>query len=126
MKAYKVTDIQVEEIAEIVFAESRSKARAIAKGSEWFGEADYTDLRAVRVPDWDDLFEHCGPGRARFDDPVVLRRARGLGWHEYDASYQSCSRCGLFQWRDLPESELADLGEELVCAGCRSGEGVLA
>lgn len=119
MKAWKVTDTQGCDLAEVVFADTRSQAKTIAHGSEWFCPADYIDLRAIRAPKWDDLFDHCGPGRARFDDPVVIRRAREMGWHEYDGSYQKCEICGLYEWEELPESKInGKPGEPLICAAC--------
>jgi hypothetical protein len=120
VKAYVVTDNQGGEISEVVFAESVSRAKAIAKAGDWLGDTPWTDLRAVRATKWDDLFEHCGPGLARFDDPVVLRRARSLGWHEYDGQYETCSACGLHEWEELAESKLAEVGFAVLCAGCRA------
>jgi hypothetical protein len=107
----------------IVWAKNRSQAKSIGMRSEWLDGCEWNDIKATREPRADGLRNH--PCAMREDpDTEDLRLMRTLGWHEIDGHDEPCPQCGLYEWRDVPESRItADTG---LCAGCQanvSGEG---
>lgn len=102
----------------LVWATTRGKAKSLAKHSAWFDGCDWTDILVNREPKADGLRDTpC----AMSEEPTVedQKLMRSLGWNEIEGSEETCLRCGLYEWHELPESRI---GEKGICAGCHNGE----
>lgn len=97
MKAYEVSDRErYSELIVVVFAESRGKAVAAALGTYEFPYRDwsYTELRAIRMPEFDKCYR--GNFRMDWDDPDDrLAMVRDVGYYcNEDAFYpDDCAKC---------------------------------
>lgn len=114
MKAYRVTDGR-HEASVIVFAASPGKSKQLALRSEWFMNAEYTDMIATREPKAD-IYD---TGSERLIDGIFsgdTEIMRKIGWMELDGSYDCCKDCGLYEWHDLRNSKLDDAGRCVDCA----------
>lgn len=91
MKAYKAWDeYNSEGYSTVVFAESASKAKAIAFHSEACEDARFVDIRVRRLPEMDGHDR----GRSEIDwyDPEDRKALVALGWSCIDASWE-CDTC---------------------------------
>ena len=118
LRAYAVRDIHDSDGATVlVIAESVSRAKRLAKQSEWLDYAEWLDLRCKRAHGADKY--STGAERLIDGNSVADQRImRELGWHEIDGSHAVCGRCDLYEWADLPESIIGWIDDEAVCAGC--------
>lgn len=114
LKAFNVTGYD-HEIHYVIFAETANKAKMIGHGEWGLCNYDYIDLRATRLKDLDCRAGEFG-SRALPDGEIGSRIMRGVGWYQYDSDYlDECKLCGLYQWDDVPESEI---GENGICVEC--------
>lgn len=91
MKAYKAWDeYNSEGYSTVVFAESASKAKAIAFYSEACVDARFVDIRVRRFPEMDGHDR----GRSEIDwyDPEDRKALVALGWACIDTSWE-CDTC---------------------------------
>lgn len=101
-----------------VIAETRNEAKKMAHYHDWLCDVDWIELRVTRQKEFDEhaeLFGKCvvndsGAG------PEQAKVLRDLGWYEYDRSMTPCGSCGLYVWKDLPESQLNENDECMECA----------
>jgi hypothetical protein len=121
VKAWKVQE-KDGEVAVIVFTDTASRAKGIARCSSWFDFAEWCDIRATRLPEADHLAKEPGNSLMDGSTPEEQRFMRSIGWHEVDGAWEECARCKLHEWQDLPESRLTEVAGELVCAQCLEKE----
>ena len=115
MKKAYIVEVDVEEHSmELVFAESRNKARMAAMGSASYDDIPYIHLHPRRLPQADHLLER-RPDLviASSHDSEHARLMRDLGWCEADG--HRCDVCGLGEFDSVPESWLTEDG---VCKEC--------
>ena len=79
MKAWKVYDEQsYEGGSTVVFAETRGKAKVLAQMTDSCEDAEYTDIRATRMPELDGYKDHeCEMDWYDENDRIALVK---LGW----------------------------------------------
>lgn len=113
-KAYVVTADSVE-ASVLVFAESHSKAKGLAIGSDFLCDCAYVDLICTRKPEADGF----GDGNCVVDGSGAghSKIMRLIGWYELDGNLEECAACGLFEFGDLPSSCISE--EDGLCAECR-------
>jgi hypothetical protein len=112
-KAWVVSS-KYSEASLIVWTHSRSHAKSIARRSEWFNDEEWCNLRTRREPEADNLRPngYKVSDTPSLDDQLLMR---SLGWHEVDGGGE-CSKCGLYEWKEIKESHLDGNGE---CVACR-------
>lgn len=92
MKAYKVYDSDsCENSSTIVFAENSQKARLVAMNTDCCEDAEYINIRAVRVPEADRLYA----GKTEvdwYDMPTRIELVKNLGWACWEPSFE-CDTC---------------------------------
>lgn len=97
MKAFGVDDYNgYSEGSIIVFAETRAKAKATAINTDEFCDFEWNELRAIRYPILDALYN--GRAVVEWMDDVEITRVlvRDYGWHCYDTEgYSVCKNCEL-------------------------------
>lgn len=98
MKAYKVTEPN-EGYAEILFAETRGAAKV---RSEYYDGCNYTELHAVRTPEFD---EWAAKGKV----PKAVLFAHGWWW---TCSGSSCTR-------HVTEETGTIIGDDVYCDKCK-------
>lgn len=94
MKAYQITDRGGYcEYSKIVFAETSGQAKAYAAGSDGFEDFCFTEIRAIRCPQLDELYR----GRGEMDwynagDRMALVKLAGFRCaDDYDCEGEKCS-----------------------------------
>lgn len=117
MKAWKVS-LKHEFYAEVVFAETRGKAKSLAMACDGFEDAKFTEIDVNREPQIDKYFKE---GKRKMDwenpkDRIAL--VRELGFH-CDRDYfdmvdcDACSAreyCDLFKDKVREQFELQEMG----------------
>lgn len=119
IKAYQVrTDDS--EASVIAFAVNPASAKRMAHGTDWLANEDWTDLRATRLKEADQLHE----GKEEVLDGSGPRSAFVMwmvGWHELEYSHEECGQCGRYQWEAIPESTLTEKEADVfICQQCES------
>jgi len=101
MKAFTISDENVDEGGLIIFAETRNKARVIAQGRYPFEDSNYYDINAKREKSVDSYYT---PGRhiIGVDSQADQQLHFDLGWYMIDG--HDCEGCGLHHWDLVPES----------------------
>lgn len=101
MKAWLVRE-KDEFCAEVVFAETRGKARSLALSTDCCEDANFTDIEVRRMPEAD---KHYKEGRWHLDwedpqDRIVLVKECGFVC-DYDAFYfEDCETCSAKEYCD--------------------------
>ena len=91
MKAWKVNDIHDDFYSEVVFAETRGKAKSIAQCTDICEDSLYTDIRVIRVPELDK--EYRGHDVMDwYDDEDKLALIQN-GWHCDEVWPDECINC---------------------------------
>jgi len=97
MKAYAVNDREgYSEFIVVVFAESRGKAIVAALSTDEFpsGDWSYTELRAIRKPEFDKCYR--GNWRMEWDNPddrLAMVRDGGYCCDEDSFNPDDCMKC---------------------------------
>lgn len=123
IKAWKISS-DWSEASVIVFAATAGRAKTIGLKTEWFADHDFVEISVYRIPEADSYAtdkESVLEGSSRQSSMVM----RELGWHCIDESQEECRECGLYEFPDLPESEIVDRdenGEEGICVGCQKAQ----
>ena len=91
MKAWRVKDARDMVYSEVVFAETRSKAKVLAQSTDVCADADWVDIRVWRVPELDAEY------RGRwvmdwYDDQDRLALTK-LGWRCEEVWLDDCETC---------------------------------
>lgn len=97
MKAYKVS-IYNDIYSTVVFAESPSKAKARILGDDGYDECEYTDLRAIRLPEADKYYQEGKWCLNWYNDEDQIIMVRDLGYKCYDPIDWECEDCPASQW----------------------------
>lgn len=101
MKAWLVRK-KDEFCAEVVFAETRGKARALALSSECCVHARFTDVEAYRQPQADKYYKK---GKQRLDwenpkDRIALVKDCGFYCDDETLEFEDCETCAAKQYCD--------------------------
>ena len=103
MKAWKVSDNNGDYGTEIVFAETRGKARAACLHDDTFEDCEWTELRVTRFKEYDEYYD----GRLKvdfwLDEEHRIRLVRDFGWSCIDPYDDCCEECTAKQWCDYWE-----------------------
>ena len=75
----------------VVFAETPGKARALAKDTDTFEGAEFTDISVHRVPEMDGNYRGCSEMDWYNDDD--RRVLVGLGWRCWEPESWECEGC---------------------------------
>jgi hypothetical protein len=116
MKAWSCMDYGVG-CGVIVLAETRGKARALARaggldGSEW------VDVSVTRLPELDGIREVAGALDWQADERVYWE----AGWWCEDPGCASCDTCGRYVYEGIPESRVVvDESGTDQCLDCLAG-----
>ena len=105
-KAYMVHDEKSDmDYSTVVFAETRGQAKVLAQRTDACEDAEYTDIRAIRIPELDSYYR----GVPEMDwyneeDQVALVRYGHMHCtYELDLSECPCSECNATEWCDRYE-----------------------
>lgn len=91
MKAYKAWDNgAVELYSTVVFAESAKEAKKIAFTTDVCENAEYIDVRVLRLPEMDKHYR--GRSEINWDDEEGRRALVELGWRCFETSWE-CDTC---------------------------------
>lgn len=105
MKAYVVRDEQrYEDYCTIVFAETRGQARQIAQSTDACEDSEFTDIRALRVPELDRFYR----GNQEMDWHNMADRVAMVRYGNMFCSYEvdaECEDCDAKEYCDRYESE---------------------
>ena len=117
MKAYRAYTVDGE-THEVVFAETASKARSTAFGSDGLGDAEFIEIKVARCKEFDQFFD----AKCLFlkYDNIDVQRAARIAGSCFSEDFSCCDWCGLYQYDDLPESQLGLINESDVCLECRN------
>lgn len=99
--------------AQVIFAETRGRAKALALDCDAFEGSEYTDVRVLRLLAADKYIED-GKVGLDWSDLDDLRKIRKLGWFDEDYTQPRCKQCGLYECR-IPEGALNTDG---ICKEC--------
>lgn len=90
MKAYRAYEVGGEG-ATIVFAETASQAKSVAKACDCCEDARWTDIRVNREPIADSLYKG-KPEIDWYDPETRLALVRDFGWACFEPSFE-CDSC---------------------------------
>lgn len=90
MKAWIVDDKDGDS-STVVFAETRGKARAVARWTDGCEDMEFIEIRPRRFPDADKMYR----GKREMDwyDPSDRRFLCEHGWYCFDYDYDECREC---------------------------------
>lgn len=111
MKAWLVKEKDADS-AEVVFAETRGKARSLAKATDACSEADFVDIEVRRMPQADKYYKE-GKWHLDFDTPndrIVLVKECGFRC-EYIEPY-FCEDCAAKEYCDYYQDFLEEQKNE--------------
>lgn len=91
VKAYKVEPYNGDGYATVVFAEDRAHARSLALLTDCCQDYQFTEIRAVRYPQFDD--QYSGHWEADWYDPNDRRQLVKDGWHCEYVGDDDCDAC---------------------------------
>lgn len=112
MKAWGCMDYNAE-CGVIVFAETRGKARSIAKGCAGLEDSEWCDIEVRRIKSLDGERTEAGDLDWHKDERLYYE----AGWYAEDGA-RSCDCCGLYEYDSIPESTIAETEEGDICAAC--------
>lgn len=104
----------------LVYAASRNSARALGLSTEYFGDAEYMDMYAIREPladqFWTPDIERIVEGTTALEQGIL----RTIGWYYVEHQGEQCEECGLYHWPLVKNSELiiSNLDERRICRMC--------
>ena len=109
MKAWMVRS-KYEQCAEVVFAETRGKAMALAMHTDCCEDALFTDIEATRMPQADKYYKE-GKWHFEWNDPadrVVLVKECGFvcTWDWFDLA--DCEDCSAREYCDLYKDRIEE------------------
>ena len=111
MKAYFVSDTEsYEDYCTVVFAETRGKAKVEALGTDACEDAEYMNIRALRIPELDSFYRGL-PEMDWFneqDQIGMVRYANMYCTYEMSISECECEKCKAKEWCCRYESEVGD------------------
>ena len=114
MKAWRVS-LKDEFFAEVVFAETRGKARSLAMGCDGFEEAKFTEIEVNREPQIDKYFKDGKWHMDWFDCKDRIALVKELGFYcgrEYIA-LGLCEECPANEYCDQYKDRKSE--EEMGC-----------
>ena len=114
MKAWSLT----MDCGYIVFASTRSSAKQAGKGLagfDWDADEYWVNVRVRRLPALDSTERG---ERETVDWAKEPRFYRDAGWFTLCAEDTRCVACELYEYADLPESEIQ--GNKGLCGECRA------
>lgn len=118
MKAWRV-QLKDEFFAEVVFAETRGKARSLAMACDGFEDAKFTEIEVNREPQIDKYFKE-GKWHMDWENPKDrIALVRELGFHcerEY-IDFEWCDDCSAKEYCDYYK-DLIQESFELQEMGC--------
>lgn len=116
MKAYVISEDDNEFGSLIIFAETRNKARMIARGRYPFEDSEYCDINAKREKAVDSYYlpgHEVIDGGCKYDQQLMF----DLGWYQCES--HSCAGCDMEHWDLIEESHSNnELDEEMYCNEC--------
>lgn len=119
MKAWACIDWE-EDVACIVFAETRSKARALALGSPGFEFSDFISIE-VRRRERVDCLRSCEMVADWRDDADVYYNAK---FWRGESNSLVCKICNRHEYQEFPQSRVVNaVLSEGVCLECLKGDG---
>ena len=119
MKAWSVLE-QYEHTGVIVFAETVSEAKTVARGVDPMWEYEWTDLRVKRLPELDGKLSE--PGVVDWFENTRIYYEAGW-WPEQGAP--ECDHCGRYEYEGIPESHVEELVDHgCLCVMCRKAAGI--
>jgi hypothetical protein len=105
----------------LVFSTKPSKAKVLAQSTPWLSDVEWIEMKCRREPAVDKYADQFGAGAVECSNKEEQAVLRELGWYEIMGPIDECGECGLYEWSDLPESELHfPVDGDPVCAGCRT------
>lgn len=110
MKAYKVWDEDnCEGYSTVVFAPTRSKAKAAARWTDACEDAEYTKIHAIRLPELDK--EYRGHTEMEWNDQLDRIALVKQGWHCHPDYWDpdDCEICPATDWCDLYNDTLEEM-----------------
>lgn len=112
MKAWLVRE-KDEFCAEVVFAETKGKARSLALATDCCEDAQFTDIEVRRMPELDKYYTE---GKWRFDwfdpqDRLVLVKEGGFVCDYECRDYDECPHCSAKEYCDQYQDYLRDIEE---------------
>lgn len=98
MKAWIVFDAYGEYGSEIVYAETRGRAKSLCMNDDTFDDCDFRTLRARRFKDYDQYYTGEAKPDFWFDEEHRVRLVRDYGWHCFDGYGGYCEQCPAKEW----------------------------
>ena len=127
MKAWLVRD-KHEFCAEVVFAETRGKARSLALSTDCCEDANFTDIEVRREPDADKYYKE-GKWHLDWDDPkdrIALVKECGFSCDCDVFCYELCQTCPANRYcdryADFKKEEALVMSANELCI-CRKMDG---
>ena len=99
MKAWKVFDANEWDCGvQIVFAETREKAKVLMYRSENFEDTEWNDLRAKRFKEFDKYYKGTQTPDVWLDDEMRTILVRDYGWSCVETFESECKICPAKKW----------------------------
>lgn len=113
MKAWLVSE-KDEFAATVVFAETRGKARALARVTEACEDADFIDIEVRRKPEMDKYYKE---GKMEMDwenpkDRIALVKELGFRCDYYYIEWEDCESCPAKKYCGVYQDHLAEEGAD--------------
>ena len=110
MKAWVVTDEDsYEGGSAVVFAETRGKAKILARSTSACEDAEFTRIRCRRMPEADKFYK----GQQEldwYDEEARIFLVRDMGWYCLNGKDSYCDNCSAKEycpeWEDEDENEM--------------------
>lgn len=105
MKAYMVQEKNDSRgFSTVVFAETPGKARQIAQTTDACEYLEFTDIRAIRVPELDSFYRGWDEMNWNVDEDRIAM-VKHAGFHcSYEIDHPICEHCPAKEWCDRYES----------------------
>ena len=113
MKAWYVRDKHTS-FAEIVFAETRGKAKVLALATDWGEDAEFTDIEAYRRPQIDKYYKS-GKWHLEWEHPkdrIILVKECNFTCDVDYFDWDECDVCSAREYCDLYKEKVRESFEE--------------
>ena len=98
MKAWLVSDYNCDYGTEMVYAETRGKAKALCMWDDTFEDCEWTQLRACRFKEYDKYYNGKAKPDFWFDNEHRIRLVRDYGWSCVEKYESYCDDCPARKW----------------------------
>lgn len=98
MKAWTVSDYNGDYATQIVYAETRGKAKALCFNDDNFGDVEWNELRVRRFKAYDQYYDGKSKPEFWLYDEHRVRLVKDFGWTCHEPLDNWCVDCPAKKW----------------------------